>query len=150
MKYIAHGLACAVLAVGGLSLAPGAQAVGTGTDGCTPGYWKNHTSNWEEAGTNKKVASFFDVGSFTAVGNMTFLQALQGSGGTGTAGAARILARSAVAAWLNAAHDDLGYPLTRGEIGNMVGSAFASGSRAEMLRVAAELDSLNNSDCPLN
>jgi hypothetical protein len=150
MKRIAHGLVCAVLAVGGLAAAPGAQATGTGTDGCTPGYWKNHTSNWEEASTSKKVKRVFDVGSFTAVGNLTFLQALQGGGGSGTAGAAKILARAAVAAWLNAAHDDLGYPLTRAQIKQMVDAAFASGSRAEMIRVAARLDSLNNSDCPLN
>jgi hypothetical protein len=150
MKRIAHGLVCAVFTIGGLAAAPGAQATGTGTDGCTPGYWKNHTSNWEEARTTKLVKSAFDVGTFTAVGNMTFLQALQGGGGTGTTGAARILARSAVAAWLNAAHDDLGYPLTRAQIKRMVDAAFASGSRAEMIRVAARLDSLNNSDCPLN
>jgi hypothetical protein len=150
MKHIAHGLVCAVFAIGGLVAAPGAHATGTGTDGCTPGYWKNHTSNWEEASTTNEVGSYFDVGSFTAVGDMTFLQALQGGGGTGTDGAARILARAAVAAWLNAAHDDLGYPLTRPEIKEMVDAAFASGSRAQMLSVAAQLDGLNNSDCPLN
>ena len=37
----------AVLAT--LSATTTAQAVGTGHEGCTPGYWKNHTDSWQEA-----------------------------------------------------------------------------------------------------
>jgi hypothetical protein len=40
---------------------------------------------------------------------MTLLQALQSKGGSATEGAAQIVARAAVAAWLNAAYDDEGH-----------------------------------------
>jgi hypothetical protein len=138
--------------------APTVQANEKGDDGCTPGYWKNHTENWFDGANNtgpirttKLVESVWPAAGDYAVGDKTFLQALQGGGGSGLEGAALILARAAVAAWLNAAHEGLGYPLSRaGDINPLVNAAFESDSRAEMLEVAAYLDSLNNSDCPLN
>jgi len=54
-----------------------------------------------------------------------------------------------VAAWLNAAHERLGYPLRRNEFVAEVNAAIASGDRQTMLDLAAELDSLNNLGCPL-
>ena len=135
--------------LGSLFVAAPAQAVGTGNEGCTPGYWKNHTDNWEEAGPNTLLtARGFDP-DYTSE-SVTFLQALNYTGGPGLAGAERILLRAAAAAWLNAVHDGLGYPLGRHKIVAMVNAAIDTGSRAEMLRVAAYLDGLNNSDCPLN
>ena len=84
---------------------------------------------------------------------MTFLQALQAQGGTGTVGAARILMRAAVAAFLNAAHEDVGYPYRRfGEPGNLyqqVQAALNSLNRNQMLNLAAKLDAANNLGCPL-
>jgi hypothetical protein len=74
----------------------------------------------------------------------TFMDALRYQGGSGVAGAQRILLRAAVAAWLNAAHDGLGYPLTRAEFITEVKDALASGDRQRMLALTAELDRLNN------
>jgi hypothetical protein len=137
------------LAGGGLLAAP-AQAVGTGNEGCTPGYWKNHTENWEEANAGQTLMNKgFDTMHHYDDATTTLLTALQGGGGSGLAGAEKILMRAAVAAWLNAAHDGLGYPLMRGEIVAMTNAAIASGDRAGMLAVAGELDGLNNLGCPL-
>lgn len=62
--------------------------------------------------------------------------------------------RAAVAAWLNAANEGLGFPMRRwSDPGNIVPSvnmAIASGDRATMLDLAAILDDANNLGCPLN
>jgi hypothetical protein len=153
MRNAVRALLCAILLATGLGVAPAAQAVNIGNEGCTPGYWKTHTDNWEEARTTTIVGDRFNVPDRYAVDDWTFLRALQGGGGPGVDGAARILARAAVAAYLNAAHEGLGYPLRRGGedgIIEMVNEAFASGDRQTMLDLAAYLDSLNNLGCPLN
>jgi hypothetical protein len=81
----------------------------------------------------------------------TLLQALQAKGGPRLPGAARILLRSAVAALLNSATPEVGYPLTTAQIIAAVDAALDSGSRSTILALAAELDRLNNAgDCPLN
>jgi len=135
--------------LGSLLFAIPAQATGTGVNGCTPGYWKNHTSNWEEvAASTPLVNRGFDPDYTSA--SATFLQALRYQGGSTLAGAEQILLRAGAAAYLNAVHDDVGYPLTRVQINTMVNNAIDSGSRAKILEVAAYLDRLNNAGCPLN
>jgi hypothetical protein len=163
------------LLLGALVVGAGAfpiGAVGTGQQGCTPGYWKNHTSNWEEYAPNGSVGTpgtaGYKPGTVGAVFNSTagapvpyaswtLLQALQGGGGSGVDGAAKILLRAAVAAVLNAAHDSVGYPLQRsaGDFGGNgfvddVVAALKSGDRNRMLNLASTLDRLNNLGCPLN
>lgn len=141
-----------------LSVAPTAQAVGTGQQGCTPGYWKNHTDNWQEAAPGDMFASRYTSAAYGAE-TRTMLESLQGGGGPGLPGAAKILARAATAAWLNAAHDDVGFPWRRvgaGEDGRpglvgAVNAAFDSGSRSTMLELATRLDNDNNlAECPLD
>jgi hypothetical protein len=84
----------------------------------------------------------------------TFCQALSFKGGRGLGGAIQILMRSAVAAYLNAAHEDLGYPYRRFNdpfnIRDQVNAALKSGDRKAMLDLAATLDAANNLGCPLN
>lgn len=137
--------------------APPAQAVNIGYEGCTPGYWKNHTDNWEEAQPSHTYGSRFAQARANVAG-LTLEQALAGGGGPGADGAALILARASTAAWLNAAHEGLGYPWRRAVEGldgrpalvATVDAAFASGSRAQMLDLASRLDADNNLGCPLN
>ena len=149
------GLVAASVAAGGLFVATGpASATNIGNEGCTPGYWKTHTSNWQEYTPTQTLNSVWSFpAQLSSVGNMTFLQALQAQGGTGTVGAARILMRAAVAAFLNAAHEDVGYPYRRfGEPGNLyqqVQAALNSLNRNQMLNLAAKLDAANNLGCPL-
>ena len=159
MSKIIKGVLVALVAViATMTAAPSAQAVGTGQEGCTPGYWKNHTDNWQEAAPGDLFGSAYTSARANVAG-LTLLEALQGGGGPGADGAAKILARAATAAWLNAAHDDVGYPWRRvgpGEDGRpglvaTVNAAFDTGSRAAMLELATMLDNDNNlAECPLN
>jgi hypothetical protein len=139
--------------------APGAQATNIGTQGCTPGYWKNHTSNWQE-----DPSHYYNAGKLTLAhahfvtanlpNNDLMLTALSYKGGPGAAGAEQILLRAAAAAWLNAAHEGVGYPLRRYSTDHpivaSVNAAIASGNRESMLTLAKELDADNNLGCPLN
>ena len=153
----------AVAATTVLAAAP-AGAVTVGQEGCTPGYWKNHTEDWLESAT-RTIAPTTLVTSIYAgastrpnLAGVTLLQALQGGGGSGVNGAAVILARAATAAYLNAAHDGVGYPWRRNAAGvdgrpalvPTVNAAFRSGDRATMLALAARLDADNNLGCPLS
>jgi len=82
------------------------------------------------------------------------LQALGAKGGSGKTGAAEILVRAASAAYLNAAHEGVGYPYRRFtspfNIQLKVNAALASLSRSKMLSLATTLDDANNLGCPLN
>lgn len=144
----------AALAAGLLTAAP-AAATNIGQEGCTPGYWKNHTDNWEEAKPETRLDRRFTLPeSLAEYRSATFHEALSFKGGAGEAGAARILLRASVAAYLNAAHEGLGYPYRRFtepySIVATVDAALASGDRHRMLAVAAELDAANNLGCPLS
>ncbi|HYO11791.1 MAG TPA: hypothetical protein VE685_01180 [Thermoanaerobaculia bacterium] len=124
----------------------------TGEEGCTPGYWKNHTRSWAGTGfsPSQTAGSVFSLGGFPSLASQTLLQTLQGGGGPGTLGAAKILLRAAVAALLNAAHNGVDYPRTTTQIVADVNAALASNNRNTMLNLATALDNDNNGGCPLN
>ena len=132
-----------------------AVAENIGNEGCTPGYWKNHTDNWQEYTPNSQIGFNWtlppELSEFSTV---TFLEALNFGGGPGIEGAAQILFRAAVAANLNAAHEGVGYPYRRfqepGNLQEQINAALASLDRETMLNLAAELDRANNLGCPLN
>jgi hypothetical protein len=124
-----------------------------GDEGCTPGYWKNHTDSWPPTGyaTSQSVSSVFTAASaYPTQGSSTLLQALAFSGGPGVSGAVEILLRAAVAGLLNAAHPSVSYPLTPAQVLAGVNTALASNDRDTMLTLAASLDAGNNLGCPLN
>lgn len=105
-------LAASVLVLGLVAMPfQGAYANRTGTEGCTPGYWKNHIEAWENGitvivGGNEKlltpdtlVKDAFDVtfdGIYASYNTMTLEQALNLGGGGLDA-----LLRAGVAALLN-------------------------------------------------
>ncbi len=124
----------------------------TGNEGCSPGYWKNHPESWVISGLSptQTVESVFDVPDAFGLDNTTLMQALQGGGGSGLVGAAKILLRAATAALLNAAHPGVDYPLTTQQIITDVNTALSSGNRKLMLQLAATLDNYNNLVCPIN
>jgi hypothetical protein len=128
------------------------EDVEPGEEGCTPGYWKNHTGSWAGTGFSpgQTAGSVFSLGGFPSLASQTLLQTLQGGGGPGTLGAARVLLRAAVAALLNAAHSGVDYPRTASSIISDVNAALASNNRNTMLNLAAALDRDNNLGCPLN
>jgi hypothetical protein len=126
-----------------------------GNEGCTPGYWKNHTDNWQEYTPDTTLSSLWTFpASLSQYGDLTMLQALEGRGGTGVSGATQILLRAAVAAYLNAAHEGLGYPYRRfdepGDLESSINAALASEKRRVILALATKLDRANNLGCPLN
>lgn len=140
----------AAILVGGAAVP--ATAVTFGNEGCTPGFWKNHTDVWEEYTPTTKLGYVWVIpdvlGSFR---QDTFLQALGYGGGPGLTGAARTLFRASVAAYLNAANEGLGYPLRRftltvngPSLKSQIEAALASQDRATMLALATYLDGLNN------
>jgi hypothetical protein len=151
-------LAAAALALGVWVLPTHAGATNIGNQGCTPGYWKNHTDSWEEftPGTplNVYASNFTFPEQLAAFRTVTFQEALSFKGGSGVEGATRILMRAAVAAYLNAAHEGVGYPYRRYNdpfnIQAQVNAALASLDRDTMLSLASTLDAANNLGCPLN
>jgi hypothetical protein len=157
-KLIAAIVTALTIGLLGVAASTPASAVAIGEEGCTPGYWKNHTDNWQEAKTTTLFSNRFSDGTTGALDGLTFLQALKGGGGPGVAGAELILARAATAAYLNAAHEGVGYPWRRNATGldgrpplvDTVVAALESGDRATMLALAARLDADNNLGCPLN
>ncbi len=114
--------------------------------GCTLGYWKNHLASWPASyAPPDPLSSVFATGW-----NDSLLAALKFHGGPGVDGARRILFKQAVAALLNAAHGDVGYPLSEAEVIDGVNAALATGNRATMIAYAGLLDEANNTGCPLN
>jgi len=121
-----------------------------GNQGCTPGFWKNHTSAWQCFSPGATVSSVF-TGVDPSLASSTLLQALSFQGGSTLAGAEEILLRAAVAALLNACPGSgVNYPLTDAQIVTLVNDAIASGDRATILGVASALDGFNNLGCPIN
>lgn len=159
MKGLIAGLISGLVVglLGAATVAP-ASAVNIGKEGCTPGYWKNHLDNWEEASPTQLFTDVFSAGTSGALAGVTLEEALAGGGGPGVTGAELILARAATAAFLNAAHEGVGYPWRRYSAGldgrpplvDTVNDALASGDRATILELARRLDADNNLGCPLN
>jgi hypothetical protein len=118
-------------------------------EGCSQGYWKNHTGAWQVLAPTDFVASVFANAGLHGLGGATLHDALGFAGGSTLAGAAQTLLRQAVAAVLNAYHDSVEYPRTVAEIVLDVNDALASGNRSQMLSLAAALDGDNNLGCPL-
>ena len=139
---------------------PVAAVAGGNTEGCTPGFWKNHTGVWQEYTPNQTIGSVF-TGASAPHEAKTLHQSLQGGGGSGISGAQRILLRAATAALLNASYDDadgrLRFPWRRFVTGfngeppliPTVNAALSGGSRTTVLDLAARLDAANNLGCPL-
>ena len=123
-----------------------------GTQGCTPGYWKNHLDSWAVTGyaPTQTLESVFDVPDGLGYDNVTLHQALSFSGGSGVSGASRILLRAAVASLLNSAHPDVDFTMSTSDVIAAVNAALANNDRATILDLASSLDTDNNLGCPLN
>ena len=146
----------AMVGVGPVLLsATSAGAWFTGTQGCTPGYWKNHTDSW----TDTKYAPTDTVGSvFTLPADLssfsgeTLLAALDGAGGPDLNGATEILLRAAVAGLLNATDANVQFSSGNALIIKHVNAALATENRDTILALATRLDNKNNGagGCPLS
>lgn len=130
----------------------------SGEDGCTPGYWKNHTDAWPEPQPGDLVNTQF-VNAYkyefkkNGVGDLgvqTLLNALSFKGGSDTAGAASILIRTAVASLLNAESPAFIFALSPEQVRASVDAALFSGDRQQMLDLAKTLDGYNNANCAID
>lgn len=135
-------------------LAGTAQAWPIGQDGCTPGYWKTHTEDWQRFATTTTLGEYFTFpAELSDFADDTFLEALGYMGGDDLAGKTEVLMRAAVAAMLNMAHHDVDYPLRPysqpGNVQKMVNDALASLDEAAIVRTGSYLDKRNNLGCPL-
>lgn len=120
-------------------------------EGCTPGFWKNHTSAWVGYTTGQDLDTVFNLGVFDgALGDDSLLEALNYGGGSTNTDAARILLRQAVAALLNASHPDVDYPQTTASIIAAVNAALASNDRATILAAKDIFAGQNEAGCPIN
>ena len=122
----------------------------TGNQGCTLGYWKNHTGSWQGYAPGQTLESVFDVPDLLGIDNDTLLTALNYGGGPGVLGGARILLKQAVASLLNAANGGVGFPLSTADVIAQTNAALASLDRGTMVGLGGTFDSLNNLGCPLN
>jgi hypothetical protein len=103
-----------------------------GDEGCTPGYWKNHTDAWVGLSPGTPFDSLFGSGPW---GDINLLEALNMKGNKNKWEA---LVRHATAAALNCNHPDVAYPLTMEQILGAVNS-----------RNKAILEYNNEMGCPL-
>lgn len=118
--------------------------------GCTPGFWKNHLSDWPpQFAPSELVNQVFNVGSCTSLGTNTLLQALSFPGGSTFCGKVQNLLRAGVSAVLSAA-SNFGYPLTVQQIISQVNAAIASGNATTVDNLQTTLNNFNNLPCPLN
>jgi hypothetical protein len=127
------------------------QENGDGDEGCSAGFFKNHPNAFPSPyAAQTSLSSVFTCLSNTALGNMTLRQALSFKGGKGVEGAQQILLRQAVAALLNAASQDVDYPLTIQQVITQVCTAIASNDRQIILELSSQLDEFNNLGCPID
>lgn len=121
----------------------------TDWQGCSHGYWKNHTQSWEGYEFTDTVGSVFsNAGS---LGDMTLLAAMQFTGpGDTLEDAKRILLQQAVASLLNADHSGVNFPMDEADLISAVNAMLLSTDRDAILALKDELDTNNNLGCPLN
>jgi hypothetical protein len=120
-----------------------------GDEGCTPGYWKNHTESWTGYSTGQTVSSVFSAAT-GSLGSTTLLAALGGGGGSTLDAKKAILIRAAVAAVLNAANSGVSYAFDSGSVISQVNTALASNDADLIEGLKDTLDAANNAGCPLN
>lgn len=121
-----------------------------GTEGCTPGYWRqeHHFDSWTGYDPDDLFSDAFaraitvGAGGRATVTDPTLLQAVWATGGGVSA-----LARHAVAALLNASSPDVDYPYSAAEVIAMVQSAIDA---ADYGAAKDQLASANELGCPLN
>jgi hypothetical protein len=111
------------------------------SNGCTPGYWKNHHATWAPTGLEPGDSwnDTFGVAGYDP--DVTLAEALDPPTELQTFGA------HSVAALLNALHPDGNYALSADEVKTLVQDAVLSGSWVEMEEVKDILDHLNNAGC---
>jgi hypothetical protein len=139
-------------------------------EGCTPGFWKNHTDQWvlftpamtlgdvfqtywndhfANASATPPIPQWYWPPVLSELFDDPLFVALEYKGGPDLYGGARIMFRHAVAALLNAAHPDVfAYDVETVLRGTQL--ALSSLSRDRMLMKAGAFEASNELGCPLS
>ena len=120
------------------------------SEGCTPGYWKNHTESWPPSGYSPSQLLSSVFSNTGSLGSNSLLTALGFPGGNTLDGKKQILLRAAVASLLNAAHPGVDFDLTAAQVIASVNAALASNNKDTIIGLATQLDNANNGLCRLN
>jgi hypothetical protein len=148
MRVRALAVFAAVAVTGLVATGSGSAWTNNPTEGCTPGYWKNHEEAWVTYTPTQTVDSVF-TGADPTLGSQTLLEALSFQGGPDLVGKQEILLRAAVAALLNTT-SGIDYGVKTKALINGVNSRLASGSEKKIINFATQLDNRNNLGCPLS
>lgn len=122
--------------------------------GCTAEVWTGLPADaWILAGArpDQRVRDTFrESASYGAVGTATLRSALRFRSGPDLLGTAKALVRAGTAAFLNAGHPRIEYPLTQTQVITKVDTALRSSDAAAILAAARDLDAANGAACPLD
>ncbi len=121
--------------------------------GCADTFWSASLLAWSPTGTTpgeRVVDVFTESKNYGPVGTATLRTALRFQPGGGLLGDARALARTGVAALLNAGHPGIEFPLTRTQVITRVDTALRSSDTVKILALADELKAANGAGCPLS
>ena len=141
--------AAAVAVVSLIAATPGHTWNEEATEGCTPGYWKNHTESWVGFTPDQTLGSVFTFpNAADPLAAETLHDALSFKGGPTTEDKQALLLHHAVAGLLNASAG-LDYQLSVKGVQNTVRRALAKHRAAKYERVKNEFDAANNLGCPL-
>lgn len=127
-----------------------------GDEGCTPGFWKNHTSLWDGLGTDDVTSTVQTTDGFNATfgvtsglsglaDSVTLLDAVNLGGG-----GLKALARHAAAAAANADADSVDYEFSLAQVIALYRDAVGADPGPETVSTAlAKLSEANERTCPL-
>lgn len=121
--------------------------------GCAETFWSGSPALWRPTGTKPQervVDLFSETRGYGQVASASLRTALRFRRDGGLLGAAKAVVRAGVAAFLNAGHPKLEYPLTRTQVITKVDTALRSGDPETMLAVAGGLEEDNGAECPLD
>ena len=122
--------------------------------GCAAEVWNGlSTDVWVLAGArpDQRVRDVFrEAAPYGAPGTATLRPALRFRSGSDLLGAVKGLLRAGTAAFLNAGHPKVEYPLTQTQVITRVDTALRSRDAGAILAVARDLDEANGASCPLD
>jgi hypothetical protein len=124
-----------------------------GNEGCSHGYWKNHSGSWPATGysTGQTVSSVFSQASlYPSIASVTLMDSLSFSGGPTVTDAARNMLKQATGSLLNSAHAGVDFPWQTAQLISEVNAALASMNSNTLLSLANALEHDNTLGCPLN
>jgi uncharacterized repeat protein (TIGR01451 family) len=120
-----------------------------GTEGCTPGYWKNQPECWECFTPDTPMGDVYTFPSeLSGFADDTLMDGLRYGGGGGLEGAVRNMLRHANAALQNGCDPDVEYPMGLNAVIDAVNTALATLDPDAIQALHSELAMYNEYGCP--